>query len=65
VEGRHPDAGPFTYVGEAARVAGQTYEVRYPAPGLGEHTWSILGEELEYPADRLQELADAGIISPK
>jgi crotonobetainyl-CoA:carnitine CoA-transferase CaiB-like acyl-CoA transferase len=44
VEGHHPHAGPFTYVGEAAKVAGQTYEVRYPAPLLGEHTRELLRE---------------------
>jgi crotonobetainyl-CoA:carnitine CoA-transferase CaiB-like acyl-CoA transferase len=63
VEGRHPHAGPFTYVGEAAKVAGQPYEVRHPAPLLGEHTWSILGEELGISAARLAELAEAGVIT--
>lgn len=63
VEGRHPHAGPFTYIGEAGKVAGQPYELRYPAPLLGEHTWSILGDELGYSADRLRELAEAGVIT--
>ena len=44
VEGVHPSAGPFTYIGEAAKVAGQEYQVRYPAPALGEHTRRVLAE---------------------
>jgi crotonobetainyl-CoA:carnitine CoA-transferase CaiB-like acyl-CoA transferase len=44
VEGDHPHAGPFTYVGEAAKVAGQEYQVRRPAPLLGEHTHELLRE---------------------
>ena len=44
VESEHPHAGPFTYLGEAAKVTGQDYRVRRPAPTLGEHTHEILQE---------------------
>jgi crotonobetainyl-CoA:carnitine CoA-transferase CaiB-like acyl-CoA transferase len=44
IEGMHPSAGPFTYLGEAAMVAGEEYRVRYPAPALGEHTRELLRE---------------------
>jgi crotonobetainyl-CoA:carnitine CoA-transferase CaiB-like acyl-CoA transferase len=44
VEGEHPHAGPFTYLGEAAKVTGQDYRVHRPAPMLGEHTREILQE---------------------
>jgi len=40
----HPTLGRFTYIGEAGKVAGQPYRVRYPAPALGEHTDEILKE---------------------
>ena len=63
VEGEHPHAGPFTYIGEAGKVSGQPYEVRYPAPLLGEHTWAILEKELGYTSARLKELAATGVIT--
>jgi len=62
VEGEHPQAGPFTYLGEAGQVRGQPYEVRYPAPLLGEHTRAILGGELGLSATELDELARNGVI---
>jgi crotonobetainyl-CoA:carnitine CoA-transferase CaiB-like acyl-CoA transferase len=43
-EQEHPGVGMFTYIGEAGKVAGQPYRVRYPAPALGEHTDEILKE---------------------
>lgn len=42
--GYHPHCGEFTYVGAVGIVQGQPYQVRYPAPLLGEHTRTILGE---------------------
>ena len=62
VEGHHPYAGDFTYIGEAAKVAGQPYEVRHPAPLLGEHTRAILGGELGVADPELDELAAARVI---
>lgn len=56
VTGEHPIAGPFTYIGEAAKVRGQRYEVRYPAPALGEHTDAILGGELGISTEELARL---------
>lgn len=62
VDGEHPHAGPFTYIGEAAKVAGDGYEVRYPAPLLGEHTRAILAEDLGMTDDELDRLAAAQVI---
>jgi len=62
VEGDHPHAGPFTYIGEAAKVAGDGYEVRYPAPLLGEHTRDILGGELGLSDAELDGLAAKRVI---
>lgn len=61
VEGDHPLAGPFTYVGEPAIVDGQPASVPRPAPDLGEHTDEIL-EELGIPRARIDELRRAGVI---
>jgi len=44
VEGVHPVAGPISYVGSAAIVDGERYEVRRHAPAPGEHTEEILAE---------------------
>jgi crotonobetainyl-CoA:carnitine CoA-transferase CaiB-like acyl-CoA transferase len=62
VEGVHPHAGAFTYIGEAAKVQGQPYEVRRPAPLLGEHTREVLGGELGVDAGELDRLAAAHVI---
>jgi crotonobetainyl-CoA:carnitine CoA-transferase CaiB-like acyl-CoA transferase len=62
VESEHPVAGPFTYIGEAAKVSGQGYEVRHPAPALGEHTVEVLCDELGVTADELATLRDAKVV---
>jgi crotonobetainyl-CoA:carnitine CoA-transferase CaiB-like acyl-CoA transferase len=60
-EGEHPEFGAFTYIGEAGRVAGQPYRIRYPAPKLGEHTRELLTEVGVSEAE-LDELSTAKII---
>jgi crotonobetainyl-CoA:carnitine CoA-transferase CaiB-like acyl-CoA transferase len=59
VDGDHPNAGPFTYVGEAAMVEGQPFRVRRPAPALGEHTREVLGE-IGLSEVELDQLASQG-----
>lgn len=61
VEGEHPEAGPFTYVGEPVVVDGQPYRVRRPAPGLGEHTAEILAE-LGYADADVEALRAEGVV---
>jgi crotonobetainyl-CoA:carnitine CoA-transferase CaiB-like acyl-CoA transferase len=62
VDGVHPDAGPFTYVGSPAIVDGAGFEVRRPAPALGEHTGEVL-TELGYTAQELESLTSQRSIS--
>jgi crotonobetainyl-CoA:carnitine CoA-transferase CaiB-like acyl-CoA transferase len=62
VPGEHPVAGPFTYIGEAAKVRGQGYEVRHHAPALGEHTDEILGGELGYSSEQIEQLREQKTI---
>ncbi len=61
VEGEHPVAGPFTYVGEPVIVDAQPYRVRRPAPSLGEHTDELLGELGRSAAD-IARLRVEGVI---
>ena len=53
--------GEFTYIGEAGRVAGQPYEVRRPAPDLGQHTAEVL-RELGYTNDEIATLTQTAAI---
>ena len=57
--GEHPDAGPFTYVVAPGEVAGQPWDLRHPAPKLGEHTREIL-TELGIGSEALGRLVPAG-----
>jgi formyl-CoA transferase len=57
VEGEHPVAGPVSYVGSAAIVDGQPYEVRRHAPSPGEHSAEILAE-LGMSADATDEMSE-------
>ena len=59
--GEHPQAGPFSYVGQPAVIQGQDYEVWRPAPGLGEHTREVLAG-LGLTADQLDQLASEQVI---
>jgi crotonobetainyl-CoA:carnitine CoA-transferase CaiB-like acyl-CoA transferase len=61
VNGEHPLAGQFTYVGEPAIVDGEPYEVPKPAPALGEHTAEILTELGHAPA-YIDHLRQRGIV---
>jgi crotonobetainyl-CoA:carnitine CoA-transferase CaiB-like acyl-CoA transferase len=60
-ESVHPNAGPFTYLGEPAIVSGQTYQVRLHAPLLGEHNDVILAE-LGYDRAEVEALRTAGVL---
>ena len=63
VEGEHPAAGAFTYVGEPVIVDGTPYRLRRPAPALGEHTDELLGE-LGRTAEDIATLRAEGVIGP-
>ena len=61
VEGEHPSAGPFTYVGSPVIVDHEPFAVRRPAPNLGQHTDDIL-RELGVEADAIAQLRADAVI---
>lgn len=61
VEGTHPVAGPFTYVGSPVIVDGEPYGPPRPAPELGRDTREVLGE-LGYGDDDIEALVAAGVV---
>ncbi len=60
VDGEHPAAGPFTYVGAPVVVDGEPYPAPRPAPTHGQHTHEVLGE-LGYSAAEIDDLVAAGV----
>ncbi len=59
VDGEHPDAGPFTYVGSPAMIDGERFTVNRPAPALGQHTREVLAE-LSYSEEDIDAMIAAG-----
>ncbi|AKS31139.1 CaiB/BaiF CoA transferase family protein [Mycolicibacterium goodii] len=58
----HPTLGSLRMQGLIARLSRTPGQIRHPGPALGEHNDEILGSELAYPDDVLDELAQAGVI---
>ena len=62
IEGNHPIAGPFTYVGEPVIVDNQPYAVPRPAPTVGMQTRQVL-EEIGYTSARINDLIGAQVVA--
>ena len=58
----HPVAGAADYPGMGPRLSGMDYEVRRPAPLLGQHNGEIYGDELGRSAGELAQLRALGTI---
>jgi crotonobetainyl-CoA:carnitine CoA-transferase CaiB-like acyl-CoA transferase len=57
----HPIIGPMRTVGTGARFSGLDFEVRGPAPWLGQHTTEVLSER-GLDEDEIARLFDDGVI---
>ena len=58
----HPVAGTADYPGMGPRLSGMDYEVRRPAPLLGQHNAEIYGEEMGRSSEELAQLRALGAI---
>lgn len=62
VEVDHPLAGRAEYPGMGPRLSETQFQVRRPAPLLGQHNLEIYGDELGYTTEELAQLRAAGVI---
>jgi crotonobetainyl-CoA:carnitine CoA-transferase CaiB-like acyl-CoA transferase len=62
VEIPHPVAGPQLYPGAPLQYHSTPWEIRMPAPTLGQHNEQILGDRLRVEPARLAELKRTGVI---
>jgi crotonobetainyl-CoA:carnitine CoA-transferase CaiB-like acyl-CoA transferase len=58
----HPTLGQIRYQPSPMKVQGWEFPNRH-APMLGEHTREVLVERLHYESDRVDELADVGVVA--
>ncbi len=59
----HPTTGPLPYPGEPVKLSATPWQLRRPAPLLGEHTDDVLGGDLGLDAAELQRLRAEKVIA--
>ena len=62
VEIDHPVAGSYTYPGRPIIMGESPWQLRRPAPQLGEHNEEVYGEALGYESQDLARLRGVGVI---
>ena len=62
VEIDHPIAGRYTYPGRPIIMGESPWQLRRPAPQLGEHNEEVYGEALGYESQDLARLRGVGVI---
>jgi crotonobetainyl-CoA:carnitine CoA-transferase CaiB-like acyl-CoA transferase len=62
---RHPDAASLKLVASPMKLGATPVRKDLPPPLLGQHTQEVLGEVLGWSAQRIEELAAAGVTRPK
>ncbi len=62
VEAEHPVTGRQTYPGAPIKIGEDSWQIRRPAPLLGQHNGEIYGDQLGFSKEKFAELRQAGII---
>jgi CoA:oxalate CoA-transferase len=62
VEVAHPATGTLTYPGAPFKLSATPWQIRSPAPRLGEHNAQVYGERLGLSSERITQLRRDGII---
>jgi crotonobetainyl-CoA:carnitine CoA-transferase CaiB-like acyl-CoA transferase len=62
VEVEHPVAGKAEYPGMGPNLSNMPFQIRRPAPTLGQHNGEILGGELGFSDQELVQLRASGVI---
>lgn len=58
----HPQAGTFKYPGATCKLSRTPWEIRRPAPALGQHNQEILGGELGMDAREIESLRRDAVL---
>jgi len=58
----HPATGPVMYPGAPFKLSATPWQIRSPAPQLGEHNAQIYSERLRFSAERIGQLRREGVI---
>jgi CoA:oxalate CoA-transferase len=62
VEIAHPAAGTHKYPGAPIKYSSTPWQIRMPAPSLGQHNAEIFGERLGLTRERMEQLKGRGVI---
>ena len=62
VEVAHPQAGTLKQAGAPFKMSETPWQIRSPAPALGQHNAAVFGERLGLSADEMKSLSQAGVI---
>jgi crotonobetainyl-CoA:carnitine CoA-transferase CaiB-like acyl-CoA transferase len=62
VEVAHPEAGSFKYPGAPYKLGETPWEIRSPAPTLGQHNEAVLCDRLGVSRQELGSLREAGVV---
>ncbi|MEK7246987.1 MAG: CoA transferase [Chloroflexota bacterium] len=60
VEVAHPEAGTLKHAGAPYKLSATPWEIRSPAPTLGQHNKQVLGEKLGLSADEIASATKVG-----